>query len=336
VTMLPGHGIGPEMMACVKEVFRHAAAPVDFEEVYTDDTTDITPIIKSVQRNGVAIKGNIEHKTKTITPGGISRNVELRRDLDLFAYVMECKSQAGVKCRHSDIDMVIVRQNTEGEYAMQEHESVSGVVESLKVVTKDNSERIAHYAFGYALKHGRKKVTAVHKANIMKLSDGLFLETCRKVSQLYPSIEFNDMIVDNCCMQVVSKPQQFDVVVMGNLYGSVVSNVVCGLIGGPGLLSGINVGHTHAVFEPGTRMSGDELVGKNCANPVAMLNSSCDLLTHLNLKKHSQIIHNAVNRTINEDKIHTPDLGGQHTTSDMMNNVIGHIKESVKEQMHWR
>jgi isocitrate dehydrogenase (NAD+) len=241
VTMLPGGGIGPELMGYVREVFKYAGAPVDFEVVEIgDENVDLDYALTSIKRNGVAIKGNIE--TKSESASVVSRNVAIRNELDLFVNILHCKSYAGVPARQKDIDIVIIRQNTEGEYAMLEHESVDGVVESMKVVTESNSDRVARFAFEYAKKNGRKRVTTIHKANIMKLSDGLFLDTSRRIAKEYPEIEHNDMIIDNCCMQLVSKPHQFDVMIMTNLYGSIVSNVVCGLIGGAGLLSGKNYG----------------------------------------------------------------------------------------------
>jgi len=212
---------------------------------------------------------------------------------------------------------------------MMEHESVSGVIESLKVVTREETTRLANYAFEYARAHGRKKVTVVHKANIMKLADGLFLQTCKEVAKDYPDIEVNDMIVDNTCMQMVAKPQQFDVVILPNLYGTVVSNVACGLVGGPGLISGRNYGDYFAVFEPGTRNTGTYVAGRNIANPSAMLNASCDLLDHLGLTQHSQIIRGALVKTLTEDKVHTSDLGGQATTIEVIQNIVNNIKVST-------
>ncbi|XP_021941729.1 isocitrate dehydrogenase [NAD] subunit gamma, mitochondrial-like [Zootermopsis nevadensis] len=200
----------------------------------------------------------------------------------------------------------------------------------MKVVTSENSERVARYAFEYAKKNGRKKVTTIHKANIMKLSDGLFLETSRKIASEYPDIEHNDMIIDNCCMQLVSKPHQFDVMLMTNLYGTIVSNVVCGLVGGAGLLSGKNYGDHYAIFEPGTRNTGTAIAGKNIANPIAMLNASADMLEHLGHHYHANMIHKAVDRTVNEDHIHTPDLGGQATSIDVVQNIIKYLQETTK------
>jgi len=330
VTMLPGGGIGPELMAYVKEVFKYAGAPVDFEIIDLDpraeDNEDLGYAITSIKRNGVALKGNIETKSKS--SGVLSRNVAIRNELDLYINILHVKSYPGVPARQKDIDIVIIRQNTEGEYAMLEHESVDGVVESMKVVTESNSDRVARFAFEWAKKNGRKKITTIHKANIMKLSDGLFLETSKKIAKEYPEIEHNDMIIDNCCMQLVSKPHQFDVMIMTNLYGSIVSNVVCGLIGGAGLLSGKNYGDHYAIFEPATRNTGKAIAGKNVANPIAMLSASVDMLQHLGHQHHADLIGRAMFKTISEDKIHTPDLGGTAKSTDVVQRIIDHILQS--------
>eukprot|EP00092_Neocalanus_flemingeri_P010097 GFUD01010881.1.p1 GENE.GFUD01010881.1~~GFUD01010881.1.p1 ORF type:complete len:376 (-),score=99.75 GFUD01010881.1:148-1275(-) len=332
VTMLPGDGIGPEMMGYVKEVFRYAGAPIDFETVHldpsTDDYHDLVNAISSVKRNGSAIKGNIE--TNLNRPDIKSRNVEMRNELDLFVNRVHCKSHQGVKTRHEDIDIVLMRQNTQGEYAMLEHENVPGVVESLKIVTEPQCERLCRYAFDWAREHGRKKVTLIHKANIMKVTDGLFLEVSRRVAKDYPDIEHQQMIIDNCCMQLVSNPWQFDVMVLTNLYGTIVSNLVCGLVGGPGVISGSNIGPRYAIFEPATRNTGSKLFGKNRANPCAMLNAGADLLNHLGLKYHSELVKSAVDLTVNVDRIHTEDLGGSATSMDVVQNVINHVKNAAK------
>merc|ERR1712038_1351312 len=331
VTMMPGDGIGPEMMGYVKEVFSLVGAPVDFEEIKMDPNTDnyddLNNAINSVKRNGCAIKANIE--TRINQPHIKSRNVEMRNALDLFVNVVHCKSVEGVETRHKNVDIVVIRQNTEGEYAMLEHENVPGVVESLKITSEKNVERLCRYAFDYARANGRKRVTIVHKANIMKLTDGLFLATGQRVAKDYPDIECNHMIIDNCCMQLVSNPWQFDVMVLTNLYGTIVSNLVCGLIGGPGVTSGKNYGPDYAIFEPGTRNTGTGLVGKNVANPSAMLKASVDLLKFLQLKEHAALIEKAVARTLSMDKVHTKDLGGSATSSEVMDNVIEHIKKQM-------
>jgi len=331
VTMMPGDGIGPEMMGYVKEVFKYAGAPIDFETVLLDPTTDnyddLYNAISSVKRNGCGIKGNIE--TKMNRHDIKSRNVAMRNELDLFVNTIHCKSQPGIKTRHEDVDIVVMRQNTEGEYAMLEHESVDGVVESLKIITEASTERLCRHAFNWAQANGRKKVTLVHKANIMKITDGLFLKVCKEVSKDYPDLEHDNMIIDNCCMQLVSNPWQFDVMILTNLYGTIATNLICGLIGGPGVISGANLGPRYAVFEPGTRNTGSDLVGMNKANPAAMLNASADLLAHLELPYHSKLIRDAVYQTINVDLIHTEDLGGQATSMDIVQNVINYIKASV-------
>jgi len=331
VTMLPGDGIGPEMMSYVKEVFRYAGAPIDFEIIQidpkSDDSNDLNNAISSVKRNGCAIKGNIE--TDLLRTDIKSRNVEMRNHLDLFVNIVHGKSQPGVSTRHEDIDIVMMRQNTEGEYAMMEHENVPGVVESLKIMTDQHAERLCRYSYEWARANGRKKVTLIHKANIMKVTDGLFLEVCRRVSKDYPDITTNDMIIDNCCMQLVSNPWQFDVMILTNLYGTIVSNLVCGLIGGPGTLSGSNMGPRYAIFEPATRNTGTSLVGTNRANPCAMLNASADMLAHLGLDYHSNLVRDAVDRTVNVDKVHTEDLGGNATSMDVVQNVIDHIKSAA-------
>ncbi|XP_043478911.1 isocitrate dehydrogenase [NAD] subunit gamma, mitochondrial [Leptopilina heterotoma] len=327
VTILPGAGIGPELMGYVKEVFTFAGVPVDFEDIdidpNADNNDDLYYAITSIRRNGVALKGNIETRSKEASV--LSRNVALRNELDLYVNVLHCVSYKGVRSRQQNIDIVIIRQNTEGEYAMLEHESADGVVESMKVITKSNSERVARYAFEYAKRNNRKKITSVHKANIMKLSDGLFLETSRRVAKDYPDIQFNDMIIDNTCMQLVSNPHQFDVVLTTNLYGAIVSNVVCGLLGGAGLLAGKNYGNHYTIFEPGTRNTGKKIAGKNVANPIAMLNAAVDMLRHLGHKEHAILIQNAINKTVNEG-VHTADLGGSATSRDVIDNIKKHIK----------
>lgn len=325
MTLIPGDGIGPELLNHVRELFRFSCVPVDFEVVNVNSalTTedDIDNAITAIRRNGVALKGNIE--TNHIMPASVkSRNNLLRTSLDLYANVMHCRSLPGVQTRHKDIDIYIVRENTEGEYSSLEHESVSGVVESLKIITRNNSLRIAEYAFKLARDKGRKRVTAVHKANIMKLGDGLFLQCCREVAAGYPEISFDAMIVDNTSMQLVSKPEQFDVMVMPNLYGNIVSNVCAGLVGGPGLVPGANYGRDYAVFETATRNTGKSIANRNIANPTAMLLASCMMLDHLKLSDYATMIRSAVLTTMNETRLHTADIGGQGTTSEVVQQIM--------------
>ncbi|KAJ8046425.1 Isocitrate dehydrogenase [NAD] subunit gamma, mitochondrial [Holothuria leucospilota] len=333
VTLIPGDGIGPEFMNHVRDVFRHAHVPVDFEEFHLSGDPEAEETIENaliaVRRNGVALKGNIHTDLSELVPQKEkTKNVALRVNLDVFANIIHCKTIPGVKTRHDDVDIVIIRENTEGEYSSLEHENVSGVVESLKIITRQRSERIARYAFDFARQNGRKKVTAIHKANIMKLGDGLFLNTCREVAKSYPEIEFDDMIVDNTCMQIVSNPWQFDVMLLPNLYGNIVGNIAAGLVGGPGIVPGKNVGEDYAVFETATRNTGKNIAGKNMANPSAMFLASALMLDHIGLQQHAQVIRDATYKTISEKQIHTPDLGGLHTTRDVVQSVIDEIENT--------
>uniref|UniRef100_A0A8B8BG21 Isocitrate dehydrogenase [NAD] subunit gamma, mitochondrial-like isoform X1 n=2 Tax=Crassostrea virginica TaxID=6565 RepID=A0A8B8BG21_CRAVI len=328
VTALTGDGVGPELLSYVQEVFRNAGVPVDFEELEingsTTDENTLRSALLSVQRNGIALKGNIESKFDE--PGFRSMNVELRTKLELFASVVWCKSIPGVYTRHKGLDIIMIRENTEGEYSNLEYEIVPGCIENLKIITEAKSTKIAKYAFEFAKTHGRKKVTAIHKANIMKLGDGLFLDSCRKVASQYPDIAFNDMIVDNASMQMVSKPHQFDVLVMPNLYGNILSNITAGLVGGSGVVSGMNIGDDYAVFEMGTRSSGRSLKGKNIANPTGMLLASCDMLDYIGYNSHAGLIRDSVMKVMSEDKVQTPDLGGQATTLEVVQAIIEDIK----------
>uniref|UniRef100_A0A8C7GZZ2 Isocitrate dehydrogenase [NAD] subunit, mitochondrial n=1 Tax=Oncorhynchus kisutch TaxID=8019 RepID=A0A8C7GZZ2_ONCKI len=323
VTLIPGDGIGPELLNHVRELFRFSCVPVDFEVVNVCSATedDINNAITAIRRNGVALKGR--RNTLTMFP---PVSLSPSTTLDLYANVMHCKSLPGVQTRHNNIDIMIIRENTEGEYSSLEHESVSGVVECLKIITRTNSLRIAEYAFKLAREKGRKRVTAVHKANIMKLGDGLFLQCCREVAAGYPDIAFDAMIVDNTTMQLVSKPQQFDVMVMPNLYGNVVSNVCAGLVGGPGLVPGANYGRDYAVFETATRNTGKSIADRNIANPTAMLLASCMMLDHLKLHDYATMIRNAVLTTMNETQLHTADIGGQGTTSEVVQAIMRNIQ----------
>ena len=332
VTLLPGDGIGPEMMDYVKTVFKAGGIPVDFEEVHLDSMHETLEVvdqaITAIKRNGVALKGNIE--TREHSKHFRSRNVELRLKLNLFANIVHCKSHPGIVTRHKDVDLVIIRQNTEGEYSCLEHESVSGVIESIKVITQEKAEQIARYAFEWAKKNNRKKVTCVHKANIMKVSDGLFLKCCGEVAQDYPEIKFDNIIIDNCSMQLVSHPGKFDVLVLPNLYGNILTNIACGIIGGPGILSGANYGTDYAVFETATRNTGKAVAGKNIANPLAMFNASADLLEYLGLERYSSIIRSSIDRVLNKAKVHTPDLGGEAKTTDVVDFILHDVKQKTQ------
>ncbi|KAF5284623.1 hypothetical protein FQA39_LY16981 [Lamprigera yunnana] len=316
VTMLPGGGTGPELMEHVKKVFEHLEAPVKFEEININPVNfspkDMLSILESIKKNGVAIKGNVE----TCSSEGVlvSKNAEIRKKLGLYVFVFHCCAQPNIKCKHPNLDVVVVRYNTEAEYSLLEHEVVPGVTESLKIMVRTDCEKVARYAFEYAKNNDRRKITTVHKANIMKLTDGMFLEVARNVSKEFPQILHEDLIVDNCCMQIVSKPSQFDVLLVNNLYGSIVGNLLCGLIGGSGLLHGTNYGECVSlgnvyeimltrywkavVFESATRNTGTQLAGQNIANPIAMLNAAAALLSCLQLTDQSNMLREAITRTM--------------------------------------
>lgn len=324
VTLIHGDGVGPELMEHVKAAIRCVRAPVDFEDIplssHVASHEMFERAIMAVRRNGIALKGNISSQNTTN-----SLNVLLRTRLDLYANVIRCKSNPVVPTRHSDIDILVIRENTEGEYSSLEHESVPGVVESLKIITRAKSLKIARFAFEIATHDERKQVTAVHKANIMKLSDGLFIDCCREVAAEYPHIKFDTMIVDNTCMQLVNRPTQFDVMVMPNLYGNIVSNVCAGLVGGSGFVAGSNYGEQYAIFEQGTRNTGLGIAGKNIANPSGILFAAANMLKYLGLDQHCSTIKNAVLNTIQDHKIKTPDIGGTSTTSQFVECVLNEI-----------
>lgn len=297
---------------------------MQLSEVNPAVSNSLDDVVESLQRNKVALKGILT--TPRGAPGELaSLNMKMRNSLDLFANVVRAKSLNGYKTRYNNLDFVVIREQTEGEYSALEHESVPGVVESLKIVTRTKSERIAKFAFDYATRHGRKKVTCVHKANIMKLTDGLFLESCNRVAALYPGVAFESMIVDNCCMQLVSNPHQFDVMVMPNLYGHILDNLAAGLVGGAGVMPGESYGEEVAVFEPGARHSFAQAAGRNIANPTGMLLAAANMLQHLNLQHHSRLVSNAVHKVIKAGEVRTGDMGGYSTTTEFTQAVLSHM-----------
>ncbi|VDD74052.1 unnamed protein product [Mesocestoides corti] len=336
VTLIPGDGVFPEIFMSVKYIFREAGIPVVFEEIPLRfnivifichsselpgrETETLDHVVESVSRNKVCLKGVIKASMGSAIPEALS--IRLRRALDLYASVAQIRSLDGVRTRHNDLDFLVVREMLEGEYSALEHQSIPGVVESLKIITRRNSERIAKFAFDYAQRHGRKKVTAVHKANIMKIADGLFLETCSNVAKLYPSIEFESMIVDNCCMQLVSRPAQFDVMVMPNLYGAIVENVSSGIVGGAGLVPSVLYSHDVAIFEPGAKHTFSQSTGRNVANPTALLLCASSLLRHINLDHYANRLEAALFRVIRTGHCLTPDLGGCGTTTEFSHSVL--------------
>jgi len=304
--------------------------PVEWEQFdvsgYTRSDEELFKLsVESLRRNKVCLKGILYTPVSKLSH--TSFNVAMRKDLDIYASLVLCKNIEGYPTRHKNVDFAIIRENTEGEYSGLEHQSYPGVVESLKIVTRSKTERIARFAFDFAVKNGRKKVTCVHKANIMKLGDGLFLNTCREIAKEYANtgIKFNDMIVDNTSMQLVSRPQQFDVMVMPNLYGNIVSNVGAALVGGAGIIPGVNMGREYVTFEPGCRHVARDIEGTNKANPTAMILSAVMMLKHLNLDDYANKISSAVYQTIKEGQVKTADMGGNSTTTEFTNSVISKL-----------
>jgi len=340
VTLLPGDGIGPELCNAAVDVVAAMHAPIQWERF--DDlkgnlvdgrATPSIPnhILESIKRNKACLKGTL-YTPLTKTTATESLNVQLRKQLDLYVHLVHGISFKDVPTRHKDIDIVVIRENTEGEYSGLEHEVVPDVVESLKVITELKSRRTAEYAFGFAMLNNRKKVTAVHKANIMKMSDGLFLKEFRAVAKRYPSIKAEEMIVDNTCMQLVGKPEQFDVMVTPNLYGNLVSNVVAGLCGGAGVVPGANVGENVAVFEQGARHVGKDIAGKGIANPISIFLSVAMMLRHLQLPDFSDRLENATMAVISshDQSVFTPDIGGTGSTHKFTEAVIKQLETRFK------
>lgn len=254
-TLIPGDGVGPELIYSVQEVFKAVSVPVDFEPFFLSEvnpalSSPLEDVVASIRKNKICLKGILATPDFSRTGELQTLNMKLRNELDLYANVVHVASLPGVKTRHQGIDAVVIREQTEGEYSALEHETIPGVIECLKVVTEKKSLRIAKFAFDYAVKHNRKKVTAIHKANIMKLGDGLFLRSCEKMAKLYPRVEFEPMIVDNTTMQLVSNPHQFDVMVAPNLYGNIIDNIASGLVGGAGVVSGASYSAEHVIYEP--------------------------------------------------------------------------------------
>lgn len=316
VTLIKGDGIGPEVADAVLTILEAAGASLRFEEVLVGEKAleregDLLPerALESIRRNGVALKGPV---TTPVGKGFASINVRLRKTLDLYANLRPVKNMPGIASRFEDVDLIVVRENTEDLYSGLEHTVVPGVVESLKIITEAASTRIARFAFEYARRHGRKRVTAIHKANIMKLSDGLFLDCFRRVAGDYPDITAEDRIVDAACMRLVMSPETFDVLLMENLYGDIMSDLAAGLVGGLGLVPGANLGPTAAIFEA-VHGTAPDIAGSDRANPTALLLSAILMLEHLDLPEHAGRVRRALEASFAAG-IRTPDVGGSAGT----------------------
>jgi isocitrate dehydrogenase (NAD+) len=329
VTLIPGEGIGPEVSVATRRILEAAGVQFDWEvlEGRTDKATEKGQLVNqlavdSVRKNHVALKGPM---ATAIAGGAPSVNVALRKTLDLYANLRPVKNLPGVVSRYDQIDIVLVRENTEDLYSGLEHEVVPGVVESLKIITERASTRIAKFAFEYAKRNERKKIHAIHKANIMKLSDGLFLKSIRTVAANYPDIEYKEMIVDNACMQMVMNPQQFDMLLLPNLYGDVMSDLAAGLVGGLGVVPSANIGDESAMFEA-VHGTAPDIAGKGLANPTALLMSSILMLDHLGERSAARRIEAAMERVYREGQHTTHDVGGKAGTEEFTEALIAAIQ----------
>ncbi|HEY6607846.1 MAG TPA: isocitrate/isopropylmalate dehydrogenase family protein [Candidatus Limnocylindria bacterium] len=329
VTLIPGDGIGPELAEATIGVLEATGIGFAWDRQEAGEATiasEGTPlperVIESIRSNGIALKGPI---TTPVGTGFRSVNVGLRQALELYANVRPARTMQGVETRYEDVDLIIVRENTEDLYAGIEHMVGPDAAESIKIITRAASQRIARYAFEYAVRNGRRKVTAVHKANIMKLSDGLFLESCQQVAAEYAGrVEFEDRIVDNMCMQLVQKPDLYDVLVLPNLYGDIVSDLAAGLVGGLGVAPGANIGEKAAVFEP-VHGSAPKYAGQNKANPTALILSGALMLRHLGETDAADAVESAVRDVIAEGTTVTYDLGGSTGTREFGEAVAGRL-----------
>jgi isocitrate dehydrogenase (NAD+) len=317
ITLIPGDGIGPEVTEAVVHIIAASGAAIEWEEhlagaIAFERTGHTLPteLIDSIRRNRVALKGPV---TTPVAQGFTSVNVGLRKMLDLYANLRPVWNMPGVPAAATGVDLVIVRENTEDLYAGLEHEVVPGVVESLKIITDKASTRIAEFAFDYARRNGRRRVTAIHKANIMKLGDGLFLECTRRVAGTHPDIQYDERIVDAACMHLVMKPSQFDVLLLPNLYGDIVSDLCAGLVGGLGLVGAANLGSELAVFEA-VHGSAPDIAGKHLANPTALLLSAVMMLRHIEERAAADRIMTALGKVLANGEVRTRDLGGTSST----------------------
>lgn len=325
ITLIPGDGTGPDITAAARRVLDAAGAEIEWEVVEAGEKVIAeygTPlpeyVLESIKRNRVALKGPL---TTPVGKGFRSVNVTLRQELDLYACVRPAKTLPGIRTRYENVDLIVVRENTEDLYAGIEHKVGKNAAESIKIITREASERVVRFAFELARREGRKKVTAVHKANIMKLTDGLFLDCAREVAAGYPDIAFDDMIVDAMCMKLVQAPENYDVLVLPNLYGDIVSDLAAGLVGGLGVAPGANIGDETAVFEP-VHGSAPKYAGMDKVNPLATVLSGVMMLKHLGEFAAAERVMRGVLAVLKEGKTVTYDLGGTAKTSEMAAAVI--------------
>ncbi len=328
LTLIPGDGIGPEITDAVVKIIEKAGVEINWDiqnagaDVAEKEGTPLPDrVIESIKKNKVALKAPV---TTPIGKGFRSVNVQLRKALDLYSNLRPCKNLDGIKTRFDEVDLVIVRENTEDLYAGIERQIDENTAESIKIITRDASIRICEFAFEYAVKNNRKTVTAVSKANICKLTDGLFLRCAQEVASKYPQIEYKEILVDNLCMQLVQAPEKFDVLVLPNLYGDIVSDLAAGLIGGLGVAQGANIGKDYAVFEP-VHGSAPDIKGQNKANPTALLLSAIEMLKYINENDAADKIDKALITVLSQGKVLTADLGGTATTTEFRDAIIENL-----------
>ncbi|KRX06704.1 hypothetical protein PPERSA_09106 [Pseudocohnilembus persalinus] len=319
-SVLPGAGIGPELTNSVLEVFKAANVPVKFQE-HKDFDFNNPEHIKELNR--VVLLGCPPRQNKI---NKFAQHYKFYQNLGIFAKIVSAYSLPNIPMRHQGVDCVIIRERSEGEYSGIEHEVYPGVVESIKLTTSSASRKIAEYAFNFAYLSGRKKVTAVHKANIMKMVDGCFLTECRAVAKQFPHIQYEEMIVDNCSMQLVKTPNQFDVMLMPNLYGTLCSNIASGITGGNGMQPGVQIGDNYSIFSQGNMHPAVDIAGKDICNPTGILLSSCQLLRHMDLPQFADQITEAITTTLKEGKTRTQDIGGTSTRTQYVNEIINNLK----------
>jgi len=331
VTLIPGDGIGPEISAAVQRIFEVAGAPIDWEPV------DVTPVqgidgtfgipqtaIDSVHKNKIGLKGPL---ATPVGKGHRSLNLALRKEFNLYANVRPCKSIEGFKTAYDDVNLVTIRENTEGEYSGIEHTIVPGVVQSIKLITEEASRRVAKFAFEYAIANGRSHITAVHKANIMRMGDGLFLKCCREEAEKHKQIRFSENYLDTVCLNLVQDPSQYDMLVMPNLYGDILSDLGAGLIGGLGLTPSGNIGEDGAAIFESVHGTAPDIAGLDKANPTALLLSAVMMLRHMNLNAYADTIETACFQIIKESEFVTGDLGGSAKCSEFTDAICQRIVE---------
>lgn len=329
-SIIEGEGIGPQLIESVMTVFDKVNVPMEFEFINPKKITKQN-LKEVLGRHRCILSGPVTARSDNTVKKHESDyqidSYDFSQGLEMYASIVHAFSIPGVESRHKNVDIVAIRENCEGEYSGIEHELVPGVVEAVKVITREKSLRIAEYAFQYAKQSNRRKVTAIHKANIMKMADGEFLSACREIAEQHPEIKFEEMIVDATCMNLTLNPQHFDVMLLPNLYGSIIRSTISGIVGGPGVTPGALIGQNNALFEQGTRMAADNLVKSADANPTGFLLAAVMMLRHVDLPQYAEMIQSAIFKVLQERRVRTPDLGGHHKTREFTQEIVNQIRD---------